>query len=93
LVHGEKGEGGGVSDILFMGQQDDPELANILGRGDVHVYGVNRTTTTPPEDWPRAEVRHNQDAGLWVQQRGGAFARCGCGQCFCGPCPTPRGER
>jgi hypothetical protein len=78
-----------VSDILFMGEQDDPELANILGRGDVRVYGVNRTTTTPREDWSRAPAVPSAAAGLWVQQRSGDAVRCGCGQCFTGPCPRP----
>lgn len=87
-----KGSAPPSGDTLFMGEQEDPELQNLLARGDTFVYGVNRGLPgdTPLPEHPRSPPRAPYSgAGLWVSN-GGALVRCGCGLCFYGPCSSPR---
>lgn len=76
--------------ILFMGEQEDPDMDTAAGRGFPRIYDAS---TPVPEHMAR-EVR------AWASRpevlvypyvwQGGQWVRCGCGRCFTGPCASPR---
>lgn len=73
--------------FLFMGEQKDPEFDVWAGRG-LRVYdGQSPAIELPPR--PPPTIPPPPSAGLWVVQTDGVFAKCGCGQCFYGPCSEP----
>jgi len=77
-----------VSEFLFMGEQDDPELEVWLGRG-LRVYDGTRPISPLTPDVRAPAMRPpNPRIGFHVWQSGG-WVKCGCGQCFYGPCPRP----
>ena len=80
--------------LLFMGEQEDPEMDNLLARGSVFVYGMNRRPADSGPEPAEPAVKASRDphpaAGHYVLNGSPArWVKCGCGRCYMGPCPMP----
>ena len=74
--------------ILFMGEQEDPDLDNAVGRGFPRIYDasapVPETLEREVREWEARPAPAGYSPWLW---QWGRLVRCGCGNCFTGPCP------